>query len=460
VLRWSLIRSHRAFVPAIALFGAIVVSIAGVFGAVYEDQLYRAQKIDEVTTQARILAASVTAALTFNDNQAAQQYANAMSANSELNRVVIYDERGRVFAQFARRGAPPSLIRFDAETPVIMDGRVIVGVPVIETGQVIGRVYLGATMDSLERRFLKYGVIALIAAMAALLLIVLGTAQNTLSKINQKLQHQARDLAAANLTLQNEMRERAQVEEALRQSQKMEAVGQLSGGIAHDFNNFLMIIKGNLVLLQRRISQGRTDINRYVENAIEGVDRAVNVTQRVLAFSRRQPLSPESLRLSDVVRESLELVRQSVGGRINIETRLDADWWVYCDANQMENVILNLAINARDAMPDGGQLIFATRNLVVSERQQGTVDIEPGEYVELLVQDTGMGMTDEVRAKAFDPFFTTKPHGKGTGLGLSTTFGYIRQSAGYLDIESVVGRGTTIRILMPRHQSQSVSRSA
>ncbi|HEV2561744.1 MAG TPA: ATP-binding protein [Rhizomicrobium sp.] len=234
-------------------------------------------------------------------------------------------------------------------------------------------------------------------------------------------------------------------------------MGQLSGGIAHDFNNFLMIIKGNLVLLQRRIAQGRPDIQRYVDSAIEGVDRAVTVTQRVLAFSRRQPLSPEPNNLSDVVLKALELVRQSLDGQIEIETHLDADWWIYCDINQMENVILNLAINARDAMPNGGRLTFTTRNVRVGEPPADASDIVPGEYVELSLSDTGAGMSDEVRAKAFDPFFTTKPHGKGTGLGLSTTFGYIRQSSGYLDIESAVGRGTTVRIFMPRRYVEPIS---
>jgi signal transduction histidine kinase len=452
--------SHRAFAPAIALFGAVVVGAAGLFGALYEDQLYRNQTRNEVTVQARILAASLTAALSFNDNNTARQYTNAFQANPELDAVVVYDEHGKVITQFLRRGARPPSPETAVGAARFAGDHVEIFVPVVERGQRFGTVYLSASVDPLEWRVLKYGFIALIAATAALLLAVLGAAQRTLSNVNRQLEVQARNLSEANTYLEDEMRERARIEEALRQSQKMEAVGQLSGGIAHDFNNFLMIIKGNLTLLKRRMALGNTDVTRYVDNAMEGVERAVVVTQRVLAFSRRQPLTPEVNNLSELVRETLLLVRQSVDGRIEIETRLDADWFVYCDTNQMENVILNLAINARDAMPDGGRLEITTKNVTVEVGQRDYADAAPGEYVELVVHDTGIGMTEEVRAKALDPFFTTKPHGKGTGLGLSTTFGYIRQSAGYLDIESAVGKGTRIRILMPRRFVETVSKSA
>ncbi|HTT98683.1 MAG TPA: ATP-binding protein, partial [Rhizomicrobium sp.] len=217
-------------------------------------------------------------------------------------------------------------------------------------------------------------------------------------------------------------------------------------------------IKGNLHLLKRRIEQSQPDVQKYVDGAMQGVDRAASVTQRILAFSRRQPLTPEPNNLSDLVRQALPLVRQSVGGRIEVDTDLKADWWIYCDTNQMENVLLNLAINARDAMPDGGHLTLVTRNCEIDESAQEAEDVIAGEYVELLVRDTGTGMTEEVRVKALDPFFTTKAHGKGTGLGLSMSFGFIRQSAGYLGIDSKIGSGTTIRILLPRRYVDSLSR--
>jgi signal transduction histidine kinase len=460
VSSWRFLRSSNAVVPSLALLAAVVISFLGVLGSLYEDQLYTTQKIREVSVQARILAASVSAALAFDDSHAAQQYVNALKANPELDVAAVYDQRQRVVAHFVRSSArydrPPSV----GDEPKIVGNHIIVVVPVSEGGQSLGRVYLRGSIDSIRRRLLKYGVIALVAAMVALLLAVLGNAQRELSKVNQKLKLQAHDLVEANSNLQYEIRERAKIEDALRQSQKMEAVGQLSGGIAHDFNNFLMIIKGNLHLLRRRIAQSEIDVKKYVDGAMEGVDRAAGVTQRILAFSRRQPLTPEPNDLSELVRQTLPLIRQSVGSQIEVDTQLNANWWVYCDTNQMESVLLNLAINARDAMPQGGHLTLATRNCRIEEGAQESGDVIAGEYVELLVRDTGTGMTDEVRAKALDPFFTTKPHGKGTGLGLSMSFGFIRQSAGYLEIESAAASGTTIRILLPRRYVESLTRRA
>jgi len=272
----------------------------------------------------------------------------------------------------------------------------------------------------------------------------------------RQLESQADELAQSNLKLQAEMQEREKAEEALRQAQKMEAIGQLSGGIAHDFNNLLAIIKGNLQLLTRQLAKGSTDVMRYVDSASEGVNRAAVMTQRVLAFARRQPLSPKPVDLSELVKNMTDLLRQSAGTRVQIDMQLRSDWRTLCDAHQMENVLINLAINARDAMPNGGKLSFETVN-----RPRGSVASLPNEdYVELIVRDTGTGMSEEVRQKAVDPFFTTKPQGQGTGLGLSMTFGYVRQSGGDLNIESELGKGTTVRLFMPRYQPASLPTSA
>src|ERR1700749_447668 len=324
---WRLFKSPQTAISVLALLAAIAVGFLGGFGALYEDQLYQSQKIKEVAIQGRILAASVSAALSFGDSQTAQQYVNALKANPELVSAAVFDEHRRAIAAFTRSGARIEPPPHTGPEPQIVGNHIDVVVPVSERGQMLGTVYLRASMDSVRHRLLKYGVIALVAAMAALLLAVLGNAQQALSKANQKLETQARDLVEANSNLHHEMSERAKPEEALRQSQKMEAVGQLSGGIAHDFNNFLMIIKGNLQLLRRRVLQGQTDVQKYIDGAMEGVDRAANVTQRILAFSRRQPLSPEPNDLSQLVRAALPLIRQSVGGQIEIETHLDAVWW-------------------------------------------------------------------------------------------------------------------------------------
>ena len=236
----------------------------------------------------------------------------------------------------------------------------------------------------------------------------------------------------------------------MRQSQKMEAIGQLSGGIAHDFNNLLMIAMGNLQLLQRRLGAEAKPLERYIESAEEGLRRAANLTQRLLAFARRQPLTPRGVKLSELVEGMTALIRQSVGEHVEIALRLNAEWAVLCDVNQMENVVLNLAINARDAMPNGGRLEIETRDI---ENMAPPFDAESfvaGDYVELCVRDNGLGMDEATRRQAIDPFFTTKPMGQGTGLGLSTAFGFVRQSGGYLGIESASGSGTMITILLPR----------
>ena len=241
----------------------------------------------------------------------------------------------------------------------------------------------------------------------------------------------------------------AKAEEQLRQSQKMEAVGQLTGGIAHDFNNLLTGITGALDLMQRRIAQGRSgDVARYVEIAITSANRAAALTHRLLAFSRRQPLDPRPTDGNRLVRAMEDLLRRTIGEAIAFEVSLAPDLWpTLCDPHQLENALLNLVINARDAMPEGGRLTIATGTVAVDEPRQ---DVAPGSYVCLAVTDTGHGMAPEVAARAFDPFFTTKPLGQGTGLGLSMVYGFVRQSEGHVVLDSAPGRGTTVRVLLPR----------
>jgi len=437
------------FTPAIALASAVILLVMGVTLAFLQEQSYRAQKIREAGVQAEILAASVSAALAFNDDKTAQEYVDALKANPEIEAVGVYAPSGVLVADFYRDGSLPAPRNIALGPPRFEGNHLIVVREVVERGNRLGVVYMRAVTESLQRRLMRYAGIMLLVIMAALVLGVLGTAQGALTRANAELKDKADALAEANDQLHAEMQERANAEEALRQAHKMEAIGQLSGGIAHDFNNLIAVIKGNLQLLQRRLAAGRSDVDRYVDSANEGLNRAAALTQRILAFSRRQPLSPKPVDLSRLVTGMTELLRHSLGAAVQIETRLESDWWVMCDANQMENVILNLAINARDAMPEGGRLMIETANCTVTAASYGD-DVSPGAYVRLSLRDTGMGMMDEVRAKAIDPFFTTKPPGRGTGLGLSMTFGYVRQSNGHLNIESMVGKGTTITIYMPR----------
>jgi signal transduction histidine kinase len=264
------------------------------------------------------------------------------------------------------------------------------------------------------------------------------------------------ELKATNSELRRQMVERMQAEEALRQSQKMEAVGQLTGGLAHDFNNLLAGISGSLELLQARISQGRIkDLGRYIIAAQGAAARAAAITHRLLAFSRRQTLDPKPTDINRLIVSMEELIRRTAGPAIAVEIVLAAGLWpVLCDPNQLENALLNLCINAHDAMPDGGRLTIETANTWVDERAARERDMAPGQYVALCVTDTGTGMTPEVIKRAFDPFFTTKPIGMGTGLGLSMIHGFARQSGGQVRIYSELGEGTTMRIYLPRHHGK------
>jgi PAS domain S-box-containing protein len=248
----------------------------------------------------------------------------------------------------------------------------------------------------------------------------------------------------------------AHAEELLRQSQKMEAVGQLTGGIAHDFNNLLGAIAGSLELLQRRVETGRTDqLERYTSAALTACQRAAALTQRLLAFARRQPLDPKRVDANRLVADMEDLLRRTLGPAIDLEMVLAGGLWpTLCDPNQLESAILNLAINARDAMGDGGRLTIETSNAHLDDayaRDQAG-EVRPGQYVAISVTDTGCGMAPEIVAKAFDPFFTTKPMGQGTGLGLSMLYGFVKQSEGHVRIYSEPGEGTTFRLCLPRHR--------
>jgi PAS domain S-box-containing protein len=251
-------------------------------------------------------------------------------------------------------------------------------------------------------------------------------------------------------------------EEALRQSQKMEAVGQLTGGIAHDFNNLLTGIVGSLDLLQTRLDQGRTEnVSRYINAAMTSANRAAALTHRLLAFARRQPLIPKSVDANALVVSLEDLLRRTIGETIDLEiVAASGLWCTLCDPNQLESALLNLAINARDAMPDGGRLTIATANARIGGIDADTPALLPGDYIRIDVTDTGTGMSPEVAARAFDPFFTTKPIGQGTGLGLSMIYGFARQSNGHVLIDSKQGVGTTVRLYLPRHHGDAAEERA
>ena len=246
-------------------------------------------------------------------------------------------------------------------------------------------------------------------------------------------------------------------EDQLRQSQKMEAVGQLTGGLAHDFNNLLAGISGSLELINTRIAQGRIgDVARYIAAAQGGVKRAAALTHRLLAFSRRQTLDPRPIRVNGLVAGMEELIRRTVGPSVEVQVAGARDLWTtFADPNQLENALLNLCINARDAMPDGGRVTIETENQSIAGLEARERDLEPGLYIVLRVKDTGTGMAPDVMRRVFDPFFTTKPIGMGTGLGLSMIYGFAKQSGGQVRIDSEVARGTTVSIYLPRFTGEA-----
>jgi signal transduction histidine kinase len=263
-------------------------------------------------------------------------------------------------------------------------------------------------------------------------------------------------LAAANVALRSQIAERKVVDASLRQAQNTEAVGQLTSGIAHDFNNMLQAISGSLELIQRRIEQGRTtETGRYLDSARKTVERAAAVTNRLLAFSRRQPLQSRPVDLSRLIAGIEELVRLTVGPEINVNLSMQGGLWpVLCDPNQLETALLNVAINARDAMPQGGKLSISTLEVPLRTLEAaGPNGAEPGDYVEIAIADTGTGMEEAIRVRACEPFFTTKPTDQGAGLGLSQVNGFVRQSGGYVRLESIPGEGTTVRLGLPRHRN-------
>jgi signal transduction histidine kinase len=474
--------------PFTIVASVLLLLLVGTVAMLYQFETGSEERLRQLTAQANTLAASVTAAVAFDDRVAAREYVHALMLDPRLDAVAVYDESGRLMAGEQRPGSAAIVPSMDGAR---RGSPLLVMVPARQGTTVVGTVWVRATATPWTMQLARVSGVALLTIMAVVMLSLLGLAQRMLARANADAHRRAEELTEANLRLIAEMEHRSRAEEALRQSQKMEAVGQLSGGIAHDFNNVLMIVKSALVLLEKRLTQSlsaveqfaetardrlangarqddaesrqvlenglalvaegnarRQQIGRYLKTANDGIDKAADLTRRLLAFARRQPLSARSVQLDVLIRDMQPLLEHSVGPNVQVQYQLDSHWHVLCDVNQMENAILNLVINARDAMPEGGQVTISTADVRVDageSRGQKVLD-----QVRLRVADTGTGMTEEVRGRAMDPFFTTKPVGKGTGLGLSTILGYVLQSNGRLSIDSEVGVGTSVDILLPR----------
>ena len=435
--------ARRRRFPLLALGAVIILMVVGLIIGALSEQAYRNQSAREAGAQARLLASSVTAALAFDDQAEVQAMVNAVQVNPRVLAAAVFDENGRLVASYLREGEPvPTHTARREEFTEFADGRLRVFREVREAGQLLGFAALRLQAEPLESRMARYSGLAMLLLMALVAVGVLGVAQSALGRANAQLRARAVELSEANERLQAEMEERARAEAALRQSQKMEAIGRLTGGVAHDFNNLLMVASSGIDLMDRTEDpKKREALKAGVKQAVE---RGAALTKQLLAFSRSSALKPEVVDLHVLIesmRVLLELsLREDIQVVIDVPTGL---WPVEIDVNELELALLNVAVNARDAMPEGGVLTVSARN--VAGRGDGL-----GEHVCVAVADTGTGMSQETLSRVFEPFFTTKEVGKGTGLGLSQVYGFARSSGGETRIESEEGVGTTISLCLPR----------
>lgn len=426
IAAWTVLSPLAIGLITVALLGATI----GL--AVYSDALAREAGTRQAMAQAAILSRSLTGPIAFDDTGVIRENIAAVKADPAIKALGAYNAAGRLLAGFVR-GAEvlPSFSR--ASDLRITDGRVEVRRAVVQSSTTIGFIYLASEPTSRNQRLLRFTGVAATAVLATILGVVLAASFAALAGTNRRLKA--------------EIESRRVAEEALVQARKMEAMGQLTGGVAHDFNNLLTPIVATLDMLQRRDIGGPRE-RRLIDAAAQSADRARLLVQRLLAFARRQPLQPRPTDLAAIVLGMQDLLKSTLGPNIDIDIDVMSDLPpVIADANQFEMAILNLAVNARDAMPNGGRLTVAAANEEVTAAT--LVDLTLGDYVRIQVADTGTGMSDETLARAIEPFYSTKGIGKGTGLGLSMVHGLMNQLSGAMSIMSRIGEGTTINLYLP-----------
>jgi len=422
-----------------AIFLIAMLIVAGGIGIILQNEVtFRAGRDRQALVAAEVLAGSVTAAVDFSDPVAAKEAVDAFRVNPQVRYVAVFDRSGNMLAAFDRSGKRSRMSLAQLPSPPMTNYRI--AVPVVSAGERVGTAVYEVEREAVSRRLTRYLVLGALAVLAALVIATLGLAQAALRRANRELSERAEALGQANELLAEQIAERAKAEEQLRQSQKMQALGQLTGGIAHDFNNLLTVIQGSADILTRdELADDRR--KRFAKAIVQAADNAAVLTSQLLAFARRQPLKPEVVDLSQLVAAMTDLLDRTMGERIKIETSLERSTPpVTVDRNQLQSAILNIASNARDAMPDGGTL-----NIRVSE-----VRSEAGERMATIsVSDTGSGMDADTASRIFEPFFTTKKTGQGTGLGLSQVYGFATQSGGEVFVDSEPGHGTTVTLLLP-----------
>ena len=423
--------------PLLAIVATALLLMAGLTGAWLAERDFRDQKIGQARAHARVLAASVSAALAFQDRAEAQRAVDALKANPDVVAVGVYTSLGALFAGGADGLELPSDFA-QAPLSAYSDGRARASVDVTESQTRLGSVYVELSTGAGVDRWMRYIWMFLLLVMASIMIALVAAAQGALGAANLELERRADALSESNAQLTLEITERQKAQSALAQAQKMEAIGQLTGGVAHDFNNLLMVIASGLRLIESRDDpKKRASI---VQSMRQAVDRGASLTKQLLAFSRRQKLSPEVVIVQDRISALRTLLERSLREDIALKFDFDADVsTVKLDPSQFDLAILNLSVNARDALPNGGLVSISVRNQRTSA----------GDFALVSVSDNGIGMPAEIAARAFDPFFTTKEVGKGTGLGLSQVYGFVLQSGGRCELESAEGAGTTITLILP-----------
>jgi signal transduction histidine kinase/ActR/RegA family two-component response regulator len=440
--------------------GRYVVNLQPEFGRVYVDDWRRAgfaiNRLRQVTgdnPQQAELAAKLRA---YYDQRGQLLSGAALRTryDQKINGLAIFDKAGKVANRKELNNTLEQIITIENR---VLDARIRHAAATLDQSNWAATLLLSfAVLLMIGAAVLGYGVMHAIAERRAARLDAEEVALRA-DELEDAVAARTAELRRANQALLAEAAEREAAEAQLRQAQKMDAVGQLTGGIAHDFNNMLAVVIGGLELAKRRIGDGSADVARHIENAMEGASRAATLTRRLLAFARAEPLLPEAVSSDTLIGDMTDLLDRTLGERIKVRTWFSSsDWQVWVDKHQLENALLNLAVNARDAMDGEGTLTIGTGTRVVGEGELG--DIRAGDYVAISVADTGCGMSKDVLDRVFEPFFTTKPVGKGTGLGLSQIFGFVRQSMGEIVIASQPGVGTTVTLLLPRfHGAQRVA---
>ncbi len=441
----GLLRNWKSIALVVSV--AILVLASLVIGVATEKTYWR-QRTASVLAQTAVLADTVAPALVFDDAAAAQGSISALMADPQIEAAAVYNEAGVRIAS-AGRGATQAPLMAPAPLRFSDRGSVRIVEVVHHDDQPVGSVLLWTVAEPWTMRAARHAGTALLLVTSLAVLLLLQRQQTALRKALATSEGRA-------AALQAESRRREAAEEALRQSQKMETLGQLTGGIAHDFNNLLQGLQGALELIARRPEEP-DHVRRWSKAALQSADRGIRLTSQLLAFSRAQKLELRTIDVSEITARLKDMLPALIGANVEVEFDLvDAATPVVADATQLELAIINLCINARDAMPDGGRVRIATQLSRICDDPE----LAEGDYLLLCVSDTGVGMPEDVRRKAFDPFFTTKGVGKGTGLGLAQVYGIAKQAGGTARIESEPGRGATITLYLPRSEAPAAQASA